>query len=281
MKKNAHQLISELSSSAQMSSTAVTLQQFKKETEKNVARPESAKMRCQICFKEIAPKRHCSGHSGGGGGEDSSPSDKTSEEKENPSEATCLTKPQKVVETADKILGAFGSESGFDPEIIAELLAKQLVLVKSDRESMTLTIQLLCEYTVLSEEQRAALKQFMEAIIKEFKAENHLSSDCITIIQDENKNGLSLRITMPTLALYDAFIQQLANNLMPAPSPRAQKDDVTKDKSLTINPLSMESKPSNKDKSTKPEEIELNKNIKPEEEKQALFNPSPFNMNPW
>ena len=56
------------------------------------------------------------------------------------------------------MIGEFGSEefdleSSFDPEIIAELIAKGLLLVDSDRESMTLTIKLLCEPNVLTQEQ--------------------------------------------------------------------------------------------------------------------------------
>ncbi len=276
------------------SSASITLQLLSKEKEKNKeaekkeAAAEGAKQRCKTCFKEIAPKRLCSGHGGGGGGGDSATSSKTSEEKASSGEDKSLTKPRKVVEITDEMVGEFDSESSFDPEIIAELIAKGLLLVDSDRESMTLNIKLLCEPNVLTEEQRDELKKFMEAIIKEFnefKEENHLSDDCMKLIQDEKGNILSLRITMPTLALYDAFIQRLANNLVPIPNPKAQeKDEVTKDQSLAPNPLSMEPKPSNKDKLSKREEIESNKNIEPkkaEEEEQEIFNPSPFNMKPW
>ena len=276
------------------SSASIALQLLNKEKEKNKeaekkeAAAEGAKQRCKTCFKETAPKRLCSGHGGGGGGGDSATSSKTSEEEASSGEDKSLTKPRKVVETTDEMVGEFASESSFDPEIIAELIAKGLLLVDSDRESMTLNIKLLCEPNVLTEEQRDELKKFMEAIIKEFnefKEENHLSDDCMKLIQDEKGNILSLRITMPTLALYDAFIQRLANNLVPIPNPKAQeKDEVTKDQSLAPNPLSMEPKPSNKDKLSKREEFEPNKNIEPkkaEEEEQEIFNPSPFNMKPW
>jgi hypothetical protein len=48
----------------------------------------------------------------------------------------------------------------------------------------------------------------------------------------------------------------------------------------------MEPKPSNKDKPSKREEVEHNKDIEPKktedkEEEQEIFNPSPFNMKPW
>jgi len=287
----------------QTSSASITLQLLNKEkeklkeVEKKESAAEGAKSRCRTCFKEIAPTRRCFGHGGGGGGGDGG-SGKTSEEKASPGEDKSLTKSGKVVETTDE-LGEFASmgdsealdlESSFDPEIIADLIAKGLLLVDSDRDSMTLTIKLLCEPNALTEEQREELKKFMEAIIKEFnefKEENNLSDDCMQMIQDEEGNILSLRITMPTLALYDAFIQRLANNLVPIPNPELQeKDEARKSQSVAPNPLSMEPKPSNKDKPSKREEIEHNKDIEPKktedkEEEQEIFNPSPFNPKPW
>ena len=83
----------------------------------------------------------------------------------------------------------------------------------------------------------------MEAIIKEFnefKEETHLSDECIQIIQDEEGNIRSLCITMPTLALYDAFIERLTNNLVPIPSPKAQeKDESQKTQRVALVPLSI------------------------------------------
>lgn len=258
------------------SSIALALQQFRKEAEKKEAAEEGAKVRCSTCFKEIAPKRLCSGHGAGGSGGDSATSDKATEEKDSPGEDSSLTQSRKVVGSADELIGEFGSEeleleSSFDPEIIAELITKGLLLVDSDRESMTLTIKLQCEPCKLTEEQREELKKFMEAVIKEFnrfKEENHLSTDCTQINQDEEGNILSLRITMPTLALYDAFIQRLANNLVPTVQ---EKEEVTKDQSLASNSLSMEPKLS---PSTKGDKVEKN-------EEQEIFNPSPFKMTPW
>ncbi len=295
--KEKHQRIPEptIVGETQISSATLALQLLSKEKEKNKeaekkeSAAEGAKSRCRTCFKEIAPTRRCFGHGGGGGGGDGG-SGKTSEETASPGEDKSLTKSGKVVETTDELVefALMGDseeldlESSFDPEIIADLIAKGLLLVDSDRDSMTLTIKLLCEPNALTEEQREELKKFMEAIIKEFnefKEENNLSDDCIQMTQDEEGNILSLRITMPTLALYDAFIQRLANNLVPIPNPKAQeKEEVTKDQSLAPNPLSMEPKPSNKDKLSKREEVEPNKE---EEEEQKPFNPSPFNMKPW
>lgn len=300
--KEKHRLIPEstIADEPKISSTTLTLQLLTKEKEKNKeaekkeSAAEAAKVRCKVCFKEIAPKRFCSGHGGGGGGGgDSASSDKTSEEKASQGEDKSLTQPRKVVETTDALIDAFGAEefaleSSFDPEIIADLIAKGLLLVDSDRESKTITIKLLCEPKVLTKEQRDELKKFIEAITKEFNAfkeENNLSENCIKISQDEKGNILSLHITMPTLALYDAFIQRLANNLVPISSLKAQeRDEVTKERSLTPNPLSMEPKPSNK--SSKQEEIEHSKDIEPkktenENEEQAILNPFSLNMKPW
>ncbi|HRD69509.1 MAG TPA: hypothetical protein PK657_05160 [Legionella sp.] len=296
--KNQHFTKQTTEGEPKISSAALTIQllnkekEKSKEAEKKESAAEAAKVRCRTCFKEIAPKRLCSGHGGGGGGSDSTTSNKTTEEKSSLGEDNSLTNQTKAIETPGGIIGEFGSEefdleSSFDPEIIAELIDKGLLLVESDRESMTLTIKLLCDPNELTEEQREELKKFMTAIIKEFnefKEENYLSDDCVRITQDEKGNLLSLRIALPTLALYDAFIQQLANNLVPIPRKAQEKDEVTNYQRLAPNPLSMEPKPSDKDESSKRDKIEANKDIdiefkKAEEEK--TFNPSPFNVKPW
>lgn len=290
--KEKHRLVSvpTITSEPKTSSASITLQLLNKEKEKikEAEKKESAieavRVRCRACFKEIAPKRLCFGHGhghGGGGGGDSATSGKTYEEKASSGEDKFLTEPGKIVETTDEMLGEPSSEkldfeSSFDPQIIAELIVKGLLLVDSDRESMPLIIQLLCEPNALTEEQKDKLKKFMEAIIKEFnefKEENDLSDDCMQIIQDEENNIHSLRITMPTLTLYDAFIQRLANNLVPIPSSRAQeKDEITKAQRLDPNPFSMKPKRS----SSAHEKVEGNEN-----KEQELFNPSPFKMKPW
>lgn len=278
----------------QISSATLTLQLLNKEkikeAEKKDSAAEAVKVRCKTCFKEIAPTPRCFGHGGGGGGGSDAGSDKASDEKASPGEDKSLTQSDNIVETTDELLSDFAAmgdskDLKFDPEIIAELIAQGLLLVDSDRESMTLTIKLLYEFNTLTEEQRDGLKKFMEVIIKEFnefKEENSLSDDCMKLIPDEKGNILALRITLPTLVLYDAFIQRLANNLVPMPNQKAQeKDEVTKDQRLAPNPLSMKPKPSNKDKLYKQEKIEP---IEPkkvgEEEEQKSFNPSPFNMKP-
>lgn len=278
-----------------VSSAALTLQLLTKEKEKikeatkKESADEAAKVRCKVCFKEIAPKRLCSGHGGGGGGNSAS-FDKKAEVKASQGEDKSLTQSHQVVGAMGTFIDEFSPEkldleSNFDPEVIAELIAKELLLVDSDRESKTITIKLICEPSILTDEQREELKKFMEAIIAEFnkfKEKHNLSDDCFKIHQDEKGNILSLRITMPTLALYDAFIQRLANNLVPIPSLKAQKrEEVTKAQSLIPNPFSMEPNPVNK--SSKQEEIRRNMDVEPEktEKDKEVFSPTPFNMKPW
>ncbi|MGQ3892355.1 hypothetical protein [Legionella sp. CNM-4043-24] len=290
--KSTHQPTQEETTASvpKISSVSLTLQLLSKEKEKikeaenKESADEAAKVRCTTCFKEIAPNRLCSGHASGGG--DSATSDNASGGKANPGEDKSFTKPGRIVETMDEQPGAFDSEkliseSSFDPKIIADMIAKGLLLVDNDRESLTLTIKLLCEPDILTEEQGEELKKFMEAILTEFNAfkeENDLSSDCVEIVQDGKGNIVSLRITIPTLALYDAFTQRLANNLVPIPGLKAQeKDEATKAQNLATNPLSMEHRLSRG-------EIEPQQDIeaeKADEKEQVIFNPSPFNMKPW
>lgn len=280
------------------SSAALTIQLLTKEkekikeAEKKESADEAAKVRCKVCFKEIAPKRLCSGHGGGGSGRsDSASSDKKSEGKASQGEDKSLTTShQQVAEAIGALIDEFSSGkldlgSSFDPEIIAELIAKEQLLVDSDRESRTITIKLLCDPSILTEEQREELAKFMGAITAEFnkfQEEHNLSDNCLKINQEEKGNILSLRITMPTLALYDAFTQQLANNLVPIRSLNAQKrEDVTKVPNLIPNPLSMEPRPL--DKSSEQEEVEHDMDVEPQkkEKDKEIFNPTPFDIKLW
>ncbi|QMT60144.1 hypothetical protein [Legionella sp. PC997] len=259
------------------SSIAFALQQFRKEAEKKEAAEEAAKVRCRVCFKEIAPKRVCSGH---GANRDSSEnsdatSNKASEKKANPGEDNFLTKPRKLVITTDELIGNSDleplDEQRFDWKIIEELIIQGRLLVDNDRESKTLTIKLLCESNSLTEEQRRELKKFLEVIIKDlhkFTEEHHLAEACAQVSLDKEGTITSLRITMPTLAIYDEFIRGLANNLLP----KVQvKDKLKNDQSAVPNPRSMELKPF----PSTGEEYEMN------EKEQKIFTPSPFKMQPW
>jgi hypothetical protein len=107
----------------------------------------------------------------------------------------------------------------FNPDVIAELLAKKLLFINNDRDSGILTIKLQCDPNLLTEDQKNELKKFVDAILKEldeFKKENGISANCATLEKDKEGNILSLRINLPTPKIYDDFIMRLADkNLLP------------------------------------------------------------------
>jgi len=274
--------VSPIAGDPKASSTQV-LKELGKEAEKKEPAAGGARTLCKICFREVAPKRVCGGHSGGRGG--SSGGSGASEEKASQSSQSLARKPEARIDEA-RIADDFSfvgknldsqlqsDEESFNPEIMAGLVADELLVIDNDRESMTLSIKLKCEPNLLSEEQRHELKKFMAAILKEFnefKKINHLSDNCVSITQDKEGNIISLRISLPTLALYDAFIQRLANNLLPTQNPELQaKNEIKSDQGFVRNPFSMEPKPSNKDLTPQ----------KAEDEKQERFHPSPFSIKP-
>ncbi|KTD49721.1 hypothetical protein Lqui_1932 [Legionella quinlivanii] len=276
-----------LSENASSSSITMILQRFRKSEEDKEAAAESAKVRCKTCFKEIAPTPRCFGHGGGGGG--GGGAEESSENASSQSLELSLTNLSPLADDEDFLVefnpieNIDESESDdelFDPEIIAELIEQGLLLVNNDPESMTLTIKLQCDPDTLSEKQRNELKKFMVAIVKEFnsfKNQQHLGGDCIHLVEDTKKNILSLRINLPTRSLYDAFIQQLANNLLPTPRPAAINEKSREEKKgLVSSPLAMEPKPDLKNN-------DLEQGEERAEEKLTNFNPSPFSIDckPW
>ncbi|MCW8410172.1 hypothetical protein OQJ13_14425 [Legionella sp. PATHC035] len=306
MKKDEHQPASGTTGDPQTSSTGLALQQLNKEAEKKEAAAESAKIRCRICFKETAPTPRCFGHGGGGGGGgEGGGSDNTSEEKSGYGHDKPLIKSDHLVDDTEELLGEFRSteeseeldpeshsdEKSFDPGVIAELVAKGLLVIDNDRKSLTLTINLQCDPNSLSEEQREELKKFMKAILNEFNAfkeKHHLSDDCLNMTEDEEGNIVSLRISLPTLKIYDEFIQQLAHNLLPTPSPKFQtKGEHKETKDFAPTPLSMEPKPTDKNKHLVHDVANQNKDISgmevEPEDKPGIFELSPYlmKMKPW
>ena len=244
-KKKDRNVVDEL----QASSTTPSVKESNKEAEKKEAELEGMRTRCKTCFKEVAPKRICGGHGGGGGGGgDSGESSEASEVEDD--DTSLMT--QSTEELADEFISGEDyevlhapaepqlDEDSFDSKIIAALVARGLLVVDSDRESMTLTIGLKCELSVLSEEEKQALQKFMEAITKElgaFKEEKGISEDCMEMGQDEAGNILNLCIKLPTLALYDAFIQQLGSKLLPDQELDLE-EDAEADKPFNPSPFS-------------------------------------------
>ncbi|ARG97011.1 hypothetical protein [Legionella micdadei] len=293
MKKDEHQTTSETQMVAELkSSTALTLQELNKETEKKEAAAEAMRTRCKICFRETSPKRICGGHGGGGGGSGGG-SESASEEKASQGMSESPgSKSEKSMDDSVNVAGELDSvvegrnldsqlqadAENFDPRIIAELIDRELLVITNDRESMTLSINLQCDLDSLTPVQKNELKKFMEAILKEFntfKERNHLSDDCVNIVKDEKRNILAIRITLPTVALYDAFMQQLANNLLPTPMQELRAQSQNQHASnLVPTPLPMEPKTSPKEKSVTSSED------KPSEQSQATQNEGTVSKNP-
>lgn len=301
--KDTNQLITNSDSAhlakEQISSVALALQLLNKEKDKmkEIQRKEfadeSAKVRCRACFKEIAPTRRCFGHGAGGGGESNAGSGNSAEEETILTEDKSLAQSEKVITTIDELSGKLvfmedadepNLEFSFAPELIEVLIDHGKLLVDSERDTLTLTIKLLCEHKDLSEDQKEELKKFMKAIIKEFstfKKENNLSDDCIKIIKDENRVILSLHLNMPTLTLYDSFIQRLASKLVPLTISRVpEKYEALNEQPNIINPFSMKPKFVNKDKSSK-QAVDAEVHTAMKNEEQEIFNPSPFDVKPW
>ncbi|MBA3537981.1 MAG: hypothetical protein H0T84_15480 [Tatlockia sp.] len=281
----------------QTSSTTLTLQQLNKNTERGEAAAESMRSYCKDCFKETSPNRKCGGHGAGGGGGGGSGSGSQSEEKASQGDGKSLTsKPDQSLDTDGQLSSESGSlgtgdspasesqvdENSFDPDIIADLVDKELLVISNDtndRLEKTLSINLLCEPDLLTQVQRHELKKFMSAILKElkeFKEEHQISEDCVNIIQDEKGNIISLQISLPSLALQNAFIQRLTENLLPTTDLKKQKAQ-----SSAPTPLSTEPKPSNY-KKDKEEDPEIYGKAKEDGELET-FNPSPFStkVTPW
>lgn len=255
-----------------------SLKELNKKAEQEEAAAEANRQRCKTCFKEIAPKRMCGGHGGGGGGGGGSGgSGSTSEEKASQAEAKLLASKSGEIDDDEEFASlsistedeveldsqSKSDEERFNPKIIEELIANKLLVVDNDRDSMTLTIRLVCKPDALSKEQRQELKKYLEAILEEltvFKQEHDIDEDCFNIIRDEEKNILSLSINFTDVELYDAFIKQLANNLVPTPTPKLQaKDEIVEAQSSTPTPFSLEPKPE----------------VEHDEDEREVFHPTP------
>lgn len=239
------------------------LRQLIKEAEKKEAAAEAMRTRCKTCFKEILPFRKCGGHGGGSGGPGgpASTAEHTASAGDNKFLAPNLSKKvdSELTSIFDFIGGSGGSrfseeDENFDAKIIEELIAQGLLMVNMDRQSKTLTIEF--DPNELSEEQKIEVRKYLRAILQElneFKKEHHISDECFEMV--ENGNRFSYHFTFRTLSLYDAFIQRLANNLVPMPKPQLQEEN-TKEKNHALTPLSIEPKPSNN--SLLQDKIEIN-----------------------
>lgn len=229
---------------------------------------ESMKVRCKTCFKETAPTRQCNGHDGGSdsaaGGDASDDSLDTPNDKEKTPDDDLLTASIEESELNAELVNELtldekenNQNPQFDPEIIEQLILNDDLMVKLDRQSQTLTITLDCDPHDLTPTERDELNKFIEAVAKEFndfKEEKDLSDCSLQTSQDDMGNKHSLSIKMPTLELYDEFIQRLSNELIPTPKPTLKKQDDSTAEAQTAS-------------EAKVQDITIN-----------AFNPSPFRM---
>lgn len=139
----------------------------------------------------------------------------------------------------------------FNPEVVSELLLKKLLLINHDHEAGILAIKLQCNPNVLSEEQRNALQRFVDTVLNEFedfKKENAiLSSNSVIIDTDSAGHFLSLRVSLLTPSLYDAWIQRLVSKHILTPQKIEPKNKAMHDGSgdrIQSSALSMKPKPS-------------------------------------
>lgn len=265
-----------------------------KTKEKYDAAEETMKTRCKSCFKEIAPVRRCGGHGGGGGGSDSGDDASNEDGMEADVDSALGVNPANSM--ADELM--FGSadwesmilqpdDLDFDEEIISELLVDGLLVINNHSDKGILTFELRCSPNALSQVQRDELKKYFNAIqneLEQFKEENGISDECKKINTDAAGNILSLRITLPSPALYDAFIQRLAKqHLIPLQNvdpKNNERVEYPKGNQFSPTPFATTPKPlDNKNPNASPDEknkyapIEANKK---EDLHDESFNPSPF-----
>ena len=108
----------------------------------------------------------------------------------------------------------------FNAEIISMMLSERQLHIDNQPDSHGLSIKLSYKPEWLSTKISNELRKFIDVLLKEleeFKKEHGLTDNCFTILKDSQGNFLSLRINLPDLALYQAFIIRLSSkNLLPA-----------------------------------------------------------------
>jgi hypothetical protein len=117
-------------------------------------------------------------------------------------------------------------QENFDTEAISDLLATNILSIDNDMEVGSLTLRLLYNPGLLSGTAKFALRNYLNTILQEleeFKKQYGIAANCIIYEKDSAGNILSFRINLPTYALYEAFILQLASkNLLPTQNLTAQ-----------------------------------------------------------
>jgi hypothetical protein len=136
----------------------------------------------------------------------------------------------------------------FNSEVISELLSKKLLSLDSNNDLGILSIK--CNPELLSKDQKNEIKKFIDVLLKEleaFKKEKGLSVDAATIDKDPTGNIISLRITLPKPAIYDAFIQRLVNkNLLPLQAQQKNEKAIYQEDVNHFHPTPLSMKPTPK-----------------------------------
>jgi hypothetical protein len=187
-----------------------------------------AEPKCSICGKFYFKAPSCSGHGGGtsdGAGSDQTDSKETAKETglSNGSASTTSHASSIAITTqSDEPRSIIQMDSKrFVPEIISDLLAKNLLVIDNNKELGILNIKLNFAPKLLSVEQRLALNKYIDMVLKalsEFKKEHGITAKCYQREKDSAGNTMALRITLMTPKVYDAFILRLANQfLLPQP----------------------------------------------------------------
>lgn len=186
-----------------------------------------AKPKCSICGKFKYDMPRCAGHGIDGGGHSSKGESGLSHDKTSTDAVSnTASVSSRHSHDASHEMNALDvshhtvmDEKTFNQEVISELLSNKLLLINNDRNSGTLIVKLQCEPKFVTAEQSRELNKYVNIILnelEEFKKEHGISVECKDIKRDHDGNIQSLCITLPTPALYDAFIQRLTNkNLLP------------------------------------------------------------------
>ncbi|MGC3900912.1 hypothetical protein ACPV5X_02195 [Legionella pneumophila] len=174
-------------------------------------------------------------------------------------------------------------EPDFDPNTIAELLSQKLLFIENDRELMTLTIQ--CDPDLLSPKQLNEVNKFVQSILNEwneFKKENPNAGQ-LTIKKDSSGNIFYFQATLSTQALYDAFMERLANHLVPNADLQDKTQRELGQETTTPTPFSTVPKPTVSKKTKEEERVSVKEKEEEEQKQDQPFNPSPFVLkpNPW
>src|SRR3990167_4284526 len=208
-------------------------QDQKKKAQQDKDNAQAAKSFCKTCKMEIYPAFLCGcgggcpgGGAGGGGDSGANGSDKSELKSTNVTSAKdgISSERPSVIQNNGKDWSKFTTPVLTPREtmlkIIAELLAKKLLTIDDNKALCTLTIK--CDPKLLSDLQRAAVKDFVNELKKEledFKDKNGLTDkDCtMKSATDDNGDIISFSINIPNPKLYNQFIDQLQkNNLIPS-----------------------------------------------------------------